>query len=281
MGDDVRDERIELGGLKFFYRDWGDEAAPPIVLLHGFTGHSRTWDTIARQLAPSQRVIALDQRGHGLSDWAEEYSTDAMVEDVHKLVDALGFERFQLLGLSMGGRVALHFAGTYPARVARLVIVDIAPETNRDGMQRIQESTRAQDVFDSVEEALAASAKANPIAPAGEREHRVRNNLMRLEDGRVTFRHDRGLRTGERPLVRPAPEDGWALCRAITAPTLFIRGAQSDLITPELAARMGKEIPNCTVVEVGPSGHSVPLDNPEGFAKAVLPFVSPVWATER
>jgi pimeloyl-ACP methyl ester carboxylesterase len=142
-------------------------------------------------------------------------------------------------------------------------------------MQRIQEGNRAQDVFGSVGEALAASAKANPIAPAAEREHRVRNNLMRLEDGRVTFRHDRGLRTGERPLVRANPEEGWAMCRKITAPTLFIRGAQSDLITPELARRMGNEIPNCTVVEVGPSGHSVPLDNPDGFAKVVLPFMTP------
>jgi pimeloyl-ACP methyl ester carboxylesterase len=129
-------------------------------------------------------------------------------------------------------------------------------------------------VFATVDEALAQSAKANPIAPASEREHRVRNNLMRQQDGTWTFRYDRGLRNAERPLDRPTAEDGWAACRAITAPTLFIRGAQSDLITPELADRMGKEIPDCTVVAVDPSGHSVPLDNPDGFAAVVLPFVN-------
>jgi pimeloyl-ACP methyl ester carboxylesterase len=274
MGDEVRDERIAMDGRKYFYRDWGDVAAPPIVLLHGFTGHARSWDTIARKLAATRRVIAFDQRGHGLSDWADEYSTTAMVEDMRLLVDSLGFDRFELLGLSMGGRVAFHFAGTYPDRVTRLVLVDIAPETNRDGAQRIQEGTRQQDVFATVEEAFAQSAKANPIAPAAEREHRVRNNLMRQQDGTWTFRYDRALRNGERPLDRPPADEGWAACRAITAPTLFIRGAQSDLITPGLASRMGDEIPACRVVAVDPSGHSVPLDNPEGFAAAVLPFVN-------
>ena len=274
MDDAARDERIEVGGLKFFYRDWGKETATPIVLLHGYTGHARSWDTLARRLVATHRVIAMDQRGHGLSDWAPEYTTTAMVEDVRMLVDALGLERFQLLGLSMGGRVAIHFAGRYPERISKLVLVDIAPETNTAGTKRILDGNRDRDVFDSVDEALAQSALANPIAPAGEREHRVRNNLMRLADGRVTFRHDRGLRSGERPLVRPDAEEGWAECRAITAPTLFIRGAQSDLITPEIAARVGREIPACTVVEVDPSGHSVPLDNPEGFAAVVLPFLS-------
>lgn len=273
MSDAVRDERIELGGLKFFYRDRGDLAAPPLVLLHGYTGHSRTWDTFARKAAANFRVLALDQRGHGLTDWADEYSSVAMVEDLRRFVDALGLERFRLLGLSMGGRVAIHFAGAYSGRVERLVIVDIAPETNAAGANRIQQGNVATDVFATAEEALEASAKANPLAPPSEREHRVRNNLMRLEDGRWTFRHDRGLRNGERPLQRPPAEEGWAACRAITAPTLFIRGAQSDLITTEIAARMAEEIPDCTAVEVERAGHSVPLDNPEGFAAAALPFL--------
>jgi pimeloyl-ACP methyl ester carboxylesterase len=273
MGDQVLDERIEIGGLKLAYRDWGDPGARPIVLLHGYTGHSRTWDSFARRLLPAYRVLALDQRGHGLSDWAATYSTDAMVDDLRAFADALALDRFTLLGLSMGGRVAIHFAGAYPGRVERLVIVDIAPETSSVGASRIQAGNRDADRFASLEDALSAFANANPRAPAVERDHRIRNNLMRTADGGWTYRYDRGLRNGERPLERPSPESGWAACRAITAPTLFVRGAQSDLITPELAARMGREVPGCTTVEVPGSGHSVPLDNPDGFAAAVLPFL--------
>ena len=122
MGQGVRDEYVVLNGLRFHYRDWGDLSAPPIILLHGFTGHARSWDTLAAALAGKYRVLALDQRGHGESGWAEDYSTQAMVSDVAAFVAALGLRSFDLLGLSMGGSNAYHYAGTRPEGLQRLVI---------------------------------------------------------------------------------------------------------------------------------------------------------------
>ena len=93
----VRDETVMLDGLRFHYRDWGDPAAPPLVLLHGFTGNARQWDSFARAMADRYRVLALDQRGHGETDWApdQDYSAARVHEDFVAFVAALGLERLR------------------------------------------------------------------------------------------------------------------------------------------------------------------------------------------
>src|SRR5690349_2244381 len=149
----VTDELIEMRGLRFHYRDWASErpGAPDLVLLHGFTGHARSWDAFADAMTDRYRVLALDQRGHGETTWAADgaYGNDAMVEDLKAFVAALKLDRFTLLGLSMGGAVAMHYAGERPKELAALVIVDIGPEIERTGMGRIQDGLRTSDVFDS------------------------------------------------------------------------------------------------------------------------------------
>src|SRR5262245_17686061 len=101
---DLRDRTVPANGLQLHYVEWGDPGARPIVLLHGITGHARTWDRLAADLGHAYRVIALDQRGHGDSQPAPDgdYSTAAMAGDVAAFADALGLGTFSLLGLSMG-----------------------------------------------------------------------------------------------------------------------------------------------------------------------------------
>lgn len=127
------DQSAMLGGLRFHYREWPNPGAQALVLLHGFTGHARTWDSFAAAMQAGYHVYALDQRGHGDSAWAEDYSVEAMVGDMDRFVRALGLERFALLGLSMGGRTAYHYAGMHPEEVERLVIVDIGPDIHPAG----------------------------------------------------------------------------------------------------------------------------------------------------
>ena len=103
----VADELIELRGLRFHYRDWPAKhaGAPDLVLLHGYTGHARSWDAFAQAMTDRYRVLALDQRGHGESAWApaDRYGVDDMADDLEAFVGALGLNGFTLLGLSMGG----------------------------------------------------------------------------------------------------------------------------------------------------------------------------------
>ncbi len=117
----VRDETVTLDGVRLHYRDWGDPTAPPVVLLHAYTQHARTWDTVARALAKRFRVLALDQRGHGESDWAADYHELRLVADLAGFVEALGLATASLVGFSIGGSAAISYAQLYPDRVERLV----------------------------------------------------------------------------------------------------------------------------------------------------------------
>jgi esterase len=273
---DVADRFVELNGLRFHYRDWGNETAQPLLCLHGFTGHARTWDTFARAMRDRRRVLALDQRGHGETGWAKEYHNERRVEDIAAFAAALALDRFDLLGLSMGGRAAFMYAARNPARVERLVIVDTAPETDPTGSQRISQAVRADDLFDTPEDAVAAARAANPRPPDDVLRDRVLNNLLQRPDGKWTYRYDVALRNGSGARVIPTPEEvarTWESLRNITAPTLLIRGRESDVLTPALARRMVDTIPSCTLVEVPDSGHSVPGDNPGGFLAAVEAFL--------
>src|SRR5271169_4546700 len=107
----VVDELIEMRGLRFHFRDWPSRRlnAPSLVLLHGFTGHARSWDPFAEAMTDRYRVLALDQRGHGETGWAaaDRYGTDDMANDLESFVRALGLRDVTLMGLSMGGLVTM------------------------------------------------------------------------------------------------------------------------------------------------------------------------------
>jgi len=274
----VLDKTITLNDLRFHYLDWGTPApdAQAMVCVHGFTSHAHSWDALAQAMRERYRVLALDQRGHGQTDWATDYHPARRVEDMEAFVAALQLERFVLVGLSMGGRVAFQYAARHPDTVERLVIVDIAPEGSAAGTSRISDGLRAPDGFDNPDEAFQAARRANPRPPDDALRARIQHGLMQRPDGKWTFRYDVALRNGSGARVIATPAEiaaDWASLTNITSPTLLVRGAHSDILSPEHAQRMVATIPNCRLVTVADSGHSVPLDNPPGFLEAVRGFV--------
>lgn len=272
----VADELIEMRGLRFHYRDWAPRRpdAPALVLLHGYTGHARTWDHFAEAMTDRYRVIALDQRGHGETAWApaERYGVEDMADDLVAFVAALGLKGFALCGLSMGGMVTMEYAGRRPAELAAAVIVDIGPEIIRSGGARIRDSVQVSDIFDSREAAFEAARLENPRPPADHQRHRVDYSLMRLEDGRWTWRYDRALRNWGAMRPRDAAT-AWASCAAINVPTQLIRGGLSDILSAEIAARMVETIPDVRFDLIETSGHSVPLDRPDEFLAVARTFL--------
>jgi pimeloyl-ACP methyl ester carboxylesterase len=273
---DVQDRTISLNGLRFHYLDWGNAGAQPLVAVHGFTSHAHSWDNFARAMRDKYHVVALDQRGHGLTEWAADYHALRRVEDLAAFIDALQLRDVVLVGLSMGGRCVYQYTARNPSNVSKLVIVDIAPEGAAAGTARINQGVQAQDVFDSPEEAFQVARQANPRPSDEDLRARTEHGLMQRDDGKWTFRYDAALRRtpGARRMATPEEiEADWQSLGNIKCPTLLVRGESSDVLSPELAQRMVSSIPGCTFAEVPDSGHSVPLDNPRGFLEAVRGFL--------
>ncbi len=272
----VVDELIEMHGLRFHFRDWPSKRlnAPSLVLLHGFTGHARSWDAFAEAMTDRYRVLALDQRGHGESGWAaaDRYGIDDMINDLESFVQALGLQNLTLLGLSLGGLVTIEYAGRRPKPLAACVIVDIGPEIDRSGSSRIQANVQAVDTFASREEAFAAARAENSRPPEALHRQRSDASLMRTEDGRWTYRYDRTLRSPGKLRLRDA-ETAWRSCAKIEASTQIVRGELSDILSPQIAERMVRTIPDARLVTVTNAGHGVPYDAPEGFLAAVREFL--------
>jgi len=269
----VSDELIQLRGLRFHYREWPSATpnAQVLVLLHGYTGHARSWDEFAAAMSTRFRVLALDQRGHGEIQWAPAtaYGTTEMVQDTQAFVQAMGLKDFLLLGLSMGGIVAIGYSGLAPPELERLVIVDIAPEIAASGLQRIQQNVARSDVFDSREAAFERAHKDNPIPPQAHQRRRVYESLMRTDDGSWTYRYDPALRDTSNPRERTSAADGWKLVENINVPTLLLRGELSNILDRDVAEKMVDTLQDGKLGEIEGSGHSVPLDKPDEFLQAV------------
>jgi pimeloyl-ACP methyl ester carboxylesterase len=280
----VTDEYALVNGLRLHYRDWVGAAgsdAPLLLLLHGFTSHARTWDTFAGTFTPHYRVVALDARGHGESAWAEpgEYGITNHVADVMALLGALGRDRVSIVGISMGGRTSYNVAALHPEMVHRLVVVDISPTIAVAGATRIQTAVSGNDRFATVDDAVAAYMAGSPGAPIEIVRKRLRENVMRCEDGSLTWRYDAALRRGGR-INRPEADDQWPLLGSITAPTLLLRGSRSDVLTADDAARMVAAIPDARLVEIADAGHSIAVDQPARFLGAIASFLLGESATD-
>ena len=273
----IVDRWIELRGQRFHYTETGEPGRSPVVLLHGITGHCRTWDEEARLLADRAHVFALDLRGHGDSAPAAsgDYTVATMAHDLAVFVDALGFASVRVVGLSLGGRVAIGFTGAQPARVARLVVIDIGPDVAEAGRRRIGAMMAATpERFDSVEAAYRYVRAANPRQDDGLLRARIGHAVRPLPDGGVTWKYDRAIREAMRSGRWNDPTPLWPAWRAITCPTLLVRGADSDVLSVEDAKRMTQELPGAWLVEVPDSSHTVPMDQPAAFRSLLLEFLS-------
>jgi esterase len=272
-----KDKTVTVNGLKLHYLDWGAEGSPVMVLLHGLRGHSHSWDDVSTALCGDYRVLALDQRGRGDSDWASDgdYSTSAYVSDLLGFCDALKLDQFILVGHSMGGRNSMSFAGPHANRLQKLIIVDIGPTVDPTGGQRItQELISVPEEFDSFEDVVQYMGRQNRFASDAVLRRRLRYATKELPNGKIGWRYDLTIREQRRHGTAPPAEDLWPLLPNITCPTLVVRGKQSDLLSAEVAQRMIQTLPNAKLAEVDRAGHMVFEDNPNDFVGVVKDWLS-------
>lgn len=273
-------------GLDLNLLEWSREGVP-LLLLHGFGNDAHIWDDFAPAVAPYYRTLALDHRGHGDSAWDPErrYDLDTLVADLGRVVDTLGFDRFVLVGHSLGGRVSMLYAGLHPQRLAGLVIVDIGPEVDARGVLRIRQETQAHidPSFANPGEYERLLSLHYPAAKPAAIRRMAQHGLRRRDDGRFVLKMDPALRgafmqpeSPEAAAQREAETVArlWSALRNLPCPALVVRGAASDVFSADVADRMVEEaLPNGHLAVVAQAGHSVMTDNPDGFREAVTAFV--------
>jgi esterase len=272
----LTDQTLTLHGSRFHYTERGDGNAPPVIMLHGVTGHARTWDDEGAALASRYRVLALDQRGHGDSDPPPDadYTIATLAGDLGAFADALGLQRFGIVALSLGGRVAIQYAGAHPARVTRLVVVDIGPDIAPEGRLRVGRiMAGTPERFDTIEDVLAYQRQNNPRYTEALLRARVQHGVRPLPGGGFTWKYDRGLRELVRGGRWSDPIDLWPAWAALACPTLLVRGAESDILTADIARKMVDAQPKARLVEVPNAGHTVPGDQPEAFVRLLREFL--------
>ena len=264
--------------LKLHYQEWGNADAPAVVMVHGFGVSGHMFDEFAERMQDHYHLLAIDQRGHGDSDWSPDgdYSREAFVQDLEGFRESLGLERFVLVGHSMGGLNAVSYSNTYPQRVRALVLVDVGPESAKEGVDNIVRFTRGPDELE-FEEFVELAHRFNQRRTMENIRERMRHRLKLAESGKWTWKFDKRFRDKESGLKigsELSNDQSWQLFRDVRVPTLLVRGAESDVLSAETAERATREMDRARLVTVPAAGHSVPGDNPDEFTAAVREFLS-------
>ena len=255
-----------------------DEAGPatgrPVLLAHGGGQTRGAWGGALREGARrGYRMIAYDLRGHGESGWAAgaDYSVEAHVRDLARLVEQLG-EPPALVGASLGGITGLQYAGE-GGRLHALALVDIAPQMEMEGVTRIHDfMLSAPDGFASLEEAAEAVAGYLPHRPRPKDSSGLMKNLRLRDDGRLHWHWDPKMITGAE---RPAPDTERlrAAARALTIPTLLVRGRMSDVVSMDGVKDFLSLTPHAEFVDIAGADHMVAGDRNDAFNQAVFTFL--------
>jgi pimeloyl-ACP methyl ester carboxylesterase len=265
---------IVADGLRLHYRDYpGASGKPPLLCLHGLTRNARDFAELAERYSPCWRVLAVDFRGRGLSDYdpvPSRYNPLTYASDLIELLDQLMIEQAVFVGTSLGGLVTMTMAAMAPQRIAASILNDVGPELTDAGLERIRSYVGKSAHFASWDEAADAIAANNNHLPAsfGHADWlKMAHRVCREDNGAILFDYDMAIRL---PFETqgPAPKiDMWPLFKTLgQKPLLVVRGERSDLLSADALERMHAAVPDMKSVTVPGVGHAPMLDEPETVA---------------
>ena len=273
------EHHLLLRRMRFHYLDWGTSGLPPVLFLHGGGLNAHTWDLVCAALRRERHCLALDQRGHGESEWSPQmdYAIESHVGDLDAFVHALGLERFVLVGMSLGGVNALAWTGQHGRRLAGLVLVDVGPEVRSDGVRKIAAFTSEATPLESVEQFVERALAFNPRRNRELLRRSLLHNLRRLPDGRWMWKYDQRHRGKVDPAASARRRDLlWSAVDGVECPTLVVRGAQSDVFHDADAERLAARLRHGRWIRIEGAGHTVQGDNPAGLLVSLREFLDEV-----
>ena len=273
----VRDVFVEANGLRHHLIARGMPGSPVVMMIHGLTQQAHVFDPIAAKLSDTHHVYCLDVRGRGESAWGppDGYHFDNYAADLEAVRAALGLDRMALVGTSMGGLISMQYAASHAENVSLVVINDIGPEIDPAGLARIMTMlTTAREAFTDLKAVTKYYREENAQVLGKRSDDEVleyaRWHVRKSDTGVYMWKMDPAVRKPNptQPAVAP-----WDAFKAISCPVLVLRGANSDVLSPETARKMVESLPGCRLAEVASVGHAPSLMEPDA-AKALTAFLA-------
>jgi len=274
--------------LRLHYADWGNPEAPHLILLHGGRDHCRNWDWVAEDLRRDYHIIAPDLRGHGDSAWSlsGDYSLGAFVYDLAQLIHQQRLAPVRIVAHSLGGNIALRYAGVFPETVSKLVAIEgmgpspamMAERTARKATERMRSwvaetrklAGRIPRRYPTIEDAFHRMQAENRHLTEAQARYLTLHGAMQNEDGTYSWKFDNYVRSFSPADL--APDDLRELWGNIGCPILLVNGAESWASNPEEDGR-ASYFQNAKVVELEGAGHWVHHDKLAEFLAAVRAFL--------
>lgn len=257
-------------GLRLYYRDYPSEntSRPPLICLHGLTRNSKDFHQFALKMTPTHRVLSLDMRGRGQSDYDPvymNYQIPTYVEDIKAFLAHENLSEIIAVGTSMGGLISMTLGIMQPKLMKGIILNDIGPEIDPRGISRISKyvgrSTPVKSWSHAIMAVRAVSGSLFPDYTSEEWEEFTRNCFKEREDGRVIADYDPliGVAIAETPR-KTIPMNLWPLFQALAlTPVMALRGENSDILSAETLERMAFEHPDCTAVTIANRAHTPDL----------------------
>ena len=276
--------------LRLHYVDWGNESAPALLLIHGGRDHCRNWDWVAERLAGRYHIIAPDLRGHGDSEWATgaSYNEINYVYDIAQLVHQKKMAPVTIIAHSLGGSIALLYAGLFPETVAKIVAIEgLGPSPQmherwretaiesrvRSWIEMRRESAgRVPRKYPTIEDAVARMKEENKHLNDEQARHLTVHGAVQNEDGTFSWKFDSLVRYGSGP-AGLGVEDQRRIWSCITAPVLLVRGMESWASDPVADGRIA-HFKNAQLANIEGAGHWSHHDRLEVFMEHVNGFLA-------
>ena len=254
--------------MELHFRELASESAGcPMLLLHGLFGSAANLQTIGKALTDHHRVILPDLRNHGRSPHDDDVSYPAMASDVLLLMDKHDCEQVNLLGHSMGGKVAMWLALNHPDRVNHLIVADIAPVTYPYRFSAIGKALESLDMK-QIQSRKDADRKLSAMLSNESLRSYLLQNIV-LNDGQWKWRINLPALLNGMKVIKGFP----AISSEFAKPALFLRGEYSDYITDEYEADLLAYFPMAEIVTVANAGHWLYAEQPGQFVAEVRKFL--------
>lgn len=256
--------------VKLHYQIYGE--GEPFYLLHGLFGSNRNWLTIARQLAGSAQIVAVDLRNHGDSTHASSMTYPEMAADVAELADTLNHRTINLLGHSMGGKTAMVMAMHYPELLNKLIIVDIAPVVYNPKSDDLVSFMQALPVGTLTNRAEASDLLSRDITDTVLRQFLLQNMVKNQQEAGFRWRINLDAIRNNYDAIRSFPTE--LLQSRYHGQSLFIAGSRSEYFHPDYPQIISTMFPEARIVVVEDAGHWVHADKPELVATEIRNFLA-------